>query len=320
MQRSQISGTKPPGFPQFFSAQEIQGAFSPHARWISHRVTLTGRAVSVCSISRPAWEILQAGPAEAQVLGVFQRSLDLLVGERVLALVCPDLLNGPFHMVLECLPAVPLPQRVPWSWEPDGLQLGPWRLWWARPPVLWEPRPPWEALTLTPAALALLRPVVMAAAQVRRSVVSAVGLGEPVPRVAALGRALVAGDPEAVTRAAAALAGWGPGLTPSGDDFLAGVMLGLWAVGDRWPVSATLCPLLYEAAAPRTTRLSRAFLAAARDGLADERWHTLLQALGAGEPEPVVRAARAILAFGATSGLDMLTGFEWLVHNFGATR
>lgn len=271
-------------------------------------------------MSRPAWEILQAGPAEAQVLGVFQRSVDLLVGERVLALVCPELLNGPFHIVLESLPAVPLPPRVFWSWAPDGLQLGPWRLLWTRPPVLWEPRPHWAALTLTPAALTLLRPIVLAAAQARRSVVSEIWLGEPVPRVEALGRALVSGEPEAIARAAAALAGWGPGLTPSGDDFLAGVMLALWATGDQLSLSATLCSLLYEAAAPRTTRLSRAFLAAARDGLADERWHMLLRALVVGDPEPVAQAARAILAFGATSGLDMLTGFEWLVNNLGVPR
>lgn len=281
---------------------------------------MTRRTVSVRSISRPAWEILQAGSVEAQVLGVFQRSLDLLVGERVLALVGPDLLNGPFHIVLERLPEVPLPQRVSLSWEPDGLQLGPWRLLLARPPVLWEPRPRWETLALAPAALMVLRPILLAAAQTRRSVVNEIWLGEPVPRVEALGRALVSGEPEAVARAAAALAGWGAGLTPSGDDFLAGVMLALWAAGDRLPVSATLCPLLYEAAAPRTTRLSRAFLAAARDGLADERWHTLLQALVGGDPEPVAQAVRAILAWGATSGLDMLTGFEWLANDFLPNR
>jgi hypothetical protein len=72
---------------------------------------------------------------------------------------------------------------------------------------------------------------------------------------------------------------------------------------------STLCAWITRAAAPRTNRISRAFLKAARDGLADARWHALLDTLAAGDGPAMQQAARSVLTFGATSGLDTLIGF-----------
>jgi hypothetical protein len=66
---------------------------------------------------------------------------------------------------------------------------------------------------------------------------------------------------------------------------------------------------MYAATEGRTTRLSRAFLEAARDGLADERWHSLLGALAGASAAEFGGAAGAVFAFGATSGLDAVAGF-----------
>ena len=52
----------------------------------------------------------------------------------------------------------------------------------------------------------------------------AVGKGQASP-LTALGAAGKSGDADGFVAAAALLAGWGPGLTPSGDDFLAGLMV-----------------------------------------------------------------------------------------------
>ncbi len=61
---------------------------------------------------------------------------------------------------------------------------------------------------------------------------------------------------------------------------------------------------------------SAAYLAAATRGEANEQWHTLLSVLGArptGNREltqQVNRAVSSISTYGATSGTDMLAGFE----------
>ncbi|HEV8340145.1 MAG TPA: DUF2877 domain-containing protein [bacterium] len=122
--------------------------------------------------------------------------------------------------------------------------------------------------------------------------------------------AITQGDAAGVTRAVTRLAGLGPGLTPSGDDVLAGVLLTL----HLWPESARplgadiVAALMLGTAAPRTGRISRAYLWAARQGHASDAWHELVRAL----PEAgdgVAAGADRILQTGETSGADMLAGF-----------
>jgi len=118
------------------------------------------------------------------------------------------------------------------------------------------------------------------------------------------------GDPAAITAGAADLAGLGPGLTPSGDDVLAGMLLAL----RLWPDVAgplgvgVASTLIVGTAALRTGRISRAYLWAARQGHAAEAWHDLVRALPA-DPAGIRAAAARILQTGETSGADMLAGF-----------
>ncbi len=114
----------------------------------------------------------------------------------------------------------------------------------------------------------------------------------------------LAGDRESLRRGSEQLAGWGPGLTPAGDDYLCGTMLR--ARLDH-PAGETLCQVVAEAAAPRTTTLSAAWLRAAANGECTAAWHRLLGALvGRGVLEA---ALLSVLAHGATSGADTLAGF-----------
>ena len=119
-----------------------------------------------------------------------------------------------------------------------------------------------------------------------------------------------------IKTAARRLAGLGPGLTPSGDDWLAGWLVGL-RVGntidkpdgpDRLPIELVGKAVL-QGASNQTTELSLAFLAAAADGALSQAWHSLIDALSNADSVPIRSAAGQVLSVGATSGADMLAGF-----------
>jgi len=105
------------------------------------------------------------------------------------------------------------------------------------------------------------------------------------------------------------LAGLGPGLTPAGDDFLAGVLLALAEQRQADAELGEIADLLLETAAPRTHEISAAYLKTAHDGEAHERWHALLGALAAGDTAAIGEAAHGVAQVGETSGADMLAGF-----------
>ena len=112
------------------------------------------------------------------------------------------------------------------------------------------------------------------------------------------------------------LAGLGPGLTPAGDDFLVGLLAALYAggpmlVGNRWSVVQTQCEQIATAAASRTTTLSATWLTYAGQGAFGESWHNLIIALNQQEKTSIAEAVKGILATGATSGADALSGFLW---------
>ena len=112
------------------------------------------------------------------------------------------------------------------------------------------------------------------------------------------------GDRPQLREGALALAGLGGGLTPAGDDFLVGAMLYAWLAH---PAPGAFCRILAETAAPRTNRLSAAFLRAASRGQCSAAWHALLAASAAGTP--LNEAVHGIVTYGATSGADALIGF-----------
>jgi hypothetical protein len=106
------------------------------------------------------------------------------------------------------------------------------------------------------------------------------------------------------------LIGLGPGLTPAGDDWLAGWLLAGWLKEGGRGVRS-IADLILAAAAERTTTLSRAFLECAAAGEADENWHALLNALASESSTdlPIYHSTHIILSHGATSGAAMLAGF-----------
>lgn len=104
------------------------------------------------------------------------------------------------------------------------------------------------------------------------------------------------------------LSGCGFGLTPSGDDFIAGVLIGLHARRQlHGEPTESLVSVIYHAAG-KEGFLSRAFLRLARLGRVGEGMKRLLLALGAGDETETRDATARLLEVGATSGADLGTG------------
>jgi Protein of unknown function (DUF2877) len=102
------------------------------------------------------------------------------------------------------------------------------------------------------------------------------------------------------------LAGLGPGLTPAGDDALAGMLLALRAIegpGAEPRLGAAV-------AAARTTTLSLALLRCAAAGQALAPVHQLLGAAARDDRATALAAATAIAEVGATSGADFCYGMR----------
>ncbi len=134
------------------------------------------------------------------------------------------------------------------------------------------------------------------------------------PKLRLLARAAWRQDMAGVEEAARGLAGLGPGLTPAGDDVLAGfaavmALLSARLSEDGVPRSH-VAEVIAAVARPRTTMLSGVLLEYAARGEVAEHVGELLLALASPgvESGAVLHAADKLLAFGATSGGDMLLG------------
>ena len=291
------------------------------------------------SISRPVRERLYQpyqGRFDARVLAVFEWACDLVTHDgEVVGLVSPQIGDGPLNIVVDgaagLFAGVGAGMPVALELEPEkerlwvgglGVNLGE--------ATVWEPRPDWEALRARRATSAPCLPLLQTICKrhaLTGSLLALLGAALPPPD-GAPARAILStaqeaaealregwgGDQERLQEGAAGLAGLGGGLTPAGDDFLAGAMLWAWLVH---PTPRSLCRALVEVTAPRTTTLSAAFLQVAARGECNASWHTLLAALSEGPSEEpkeeketkITAAVQVILSHGATSGADSLAGF-----------
>lgn len=134
-------------------------------------------------------------------------------------------------------------------------------------------------------------------------------------RLTELVRATAVGSPletDEVARAAQGLLGLGPGLTPSGDDLLAGFMMAFAvACARRGQVELALevvNPAIMREAPGATGELSLDFLRYAALGEGNELLDELVEALSAGDEGRSAAVGAKLAQVGATSGLDQLLG------------
>jgi len=140
-------------------------------------------------------------------------------------------------------------------------------------------------------------------------------LAETGGRVRDVVRALRARDAAGLLIAGGALVGLGEGLTPSGDDFLGGLLFGLrqqecadfdetwidWDIVLDWVANASTL----------TNRISHAILSDLAAGHGPEPLHALArETLRGGSREVVAGHAARVIGIGNTSGWDLLAGFS----------
>jgi len=171
----------------------------------------------------------------------------------------------------------------------------------------WDPRPKLPGLrpVLLPEGVRTLRTALYGDGP--HSAFTLPGLpGGPSGPLAALRGAVRRADLDAALRTATRLVGLGPGLTPAGDDVLAGTVAGLVLMGH--PAAERFGAGVHALAAGRTTELSRALLKHAAAGRVSGEFAAVVRALiGQGDLD---RALVTLLATGSTSGRAMALGLS----------
>jgi hypothetical protein len=280
----------------------------------------TGSAERATSIGQPITRLALAGPVHLSLLSQHRHVMNLLTAIGDLVAVVDDAVGpGPFNVVVanwDGFGAVAGPGGNGYL-AYDRLRVGTHTIWLHQAAV-WNPDPNWPAMGQSPGLVAGLQQLATWFARQRGPCAAgldrftAAALQQAISQV--IDPAVENDRPQGLAR----LLGLGPGLTPLGDDWLAG-----WLLRQHLPAHHPdagvdlpghhsidmITTFLVDQAVDRTTRLSQAWLRAAAAGWVDASWHQLLLALAGDGMEHIDRAAGRILRHGATSGYAMLAGF-----------
>jgi hypothetical protein len=275
-----------------------------------------------------------AARSRAQVVGVQSRACHLgLDADALVILSAPGVPLSPNGVAVDVAPTVTMTeagfragQTVTLSSHGPGEAGADWRVV-LDGAAIWEPRPVLRRVALgliedrlrqirlavrAHGASESLLPLLWPAAAAPGTLPAALIRLASVP-ARLLGEAAIRGDAESVAGAAAGLAGLGPGLTPSGDDLLAGFAaawtligesLGLDGAGGREVASA-----LVSGARAGASAVGRAWLGHAVRGELAEPLRRFADALFAVDARDLEPALRAVLGVGASSGTDWAVGF-----------
>ncbi len=285
--------------------------------------------------SRAVQSMFEQPTCTGSIHSVFHRAVNIAIDGTMLALLSDELPHMPNGVRLS---SVVLEEQVQGLrpgmevWVGDGRLLIPDCDFSLRLPEEppWEPRPEiegyrWQRETVAHHVRLLARYLADRpqrgglAVLVGTLLLGQVGQEMPLARMALPKLRLLAlaawrQDMAGVEEAARGLAGLGPGLTPAGDDVLAGfaavmALLSARLSEDGVPRSH-IAEVIAAVARPRTTMLSGVLLDYAARGEVAEHVGELLLALALPTEESgvVLHAADKLLAFGATSGGDMLLG------------
>jgi hypothetical protein len=222
----------------------------------------------------------------ATVEAVFARSLYLRSGDRFLCIGEPDIGNGPLTLIGDIsLSDLALRPGQSAAVSNQRLTIGAVRFTLDRSetwrPAAWPPCPP--------------RARLIEICHILHGRADAGGLARPQFEKSARARIARLG--------LCGLIGLGPGLTPSGDDFLAGALATLDALGE-YGAHATLARSVEENLSS-TSALSAALLLAAAARHVGEPLHRMVSSVLTGDVDTVLAIAGTV---GDSSGWDMLAG------------
>jgi Protein of unknown function (DUF2877) len=221
--------------------------------------------------------------ALGRVCGVFARAAYMRFDDRLVALCRADVASGPLHLRIRGLPALAVGDQVVFDRRclaGDSFQVE------VHPDLRWTP-PPVEAWRLD---------------RVARSGFATLSLPGLEGHLAAAYDLVAGGELVALAQL---VGGRGPGLTPAGDDLLAGVLV----------IDAVLQPAndaMRRAAADasRTTAVAAAFLRWAARGHCIEPFHDVVWAIADRRPDREAAARVALCETGASSGAALLMGLD----------
>jgi hypothetical protein len=119
---------------------------------------------------------------------------------------------------------------------------------------------------------------------------------------------LCAGRKESAIQAGRSLLGLGPGLTPSGDDFLMGIFAVINLHGGPLHAYTSLCQGILWQASQRTNDISLAALKQAASGLVRDSIVKLIDTLAYGTQDLLLPRIAEVLRIGSSSGTDIAMG------------
>jgi hypothetical protein len=291
-------------------------------------VSSGGKTVEVVVIGCAARAVLDAH-AQGRVLAVFRRSFYAAFDDEVVCVGPPQLGVGPLNALTA--------DREDPAWADAGIEVGAavscgdsaldvagrirfdFRaadVWQPPGTLAWTPATLADGLDLLARKVRLRKPGGLGALLAGRARDSESPIGErddallraARPSVDALRDWLAAAlAGAAVPPPVAALIGLGPGLTPSGDDWLGGAMIALRHFG-RPDVAQRLADAVLAVAARNTSVISAAYLRCAARGEGSRVLFDALACLAAADQPTMDGRLDAIDAVGHTSGWDCLAG------------
>lgn len=241
-----------------------------------------------------------------RIAALFDSSFYLEVDDALVCVGDERLGNGPLNVATT--------SRLPGSWKALGLRMGETVAVVGRSATVWHPPPFPKIENRQPANPTEMLSLVAARAPMEglsRVILKEEGnclVRMTRPAVESLSRWLVVDDGQPPPRSALLdLLGLGPGLTPSGDDLLGGLLIALHGRGLHDQVTA-LSREIATLATGRTTSISRAHLRAAMNGQANETIHEICNGLLAGGTVDWPVLLDRVDTIGHSSGWDMLAG------------
>jgi hypothetical protein len=264
---------------------------------------------------------------EASVMGITSRGLFLLLSSGWVLFLSPDIYRGPltlnysagpddFSLLSSGLPARVNADHIAIPDQGLIIHTGQASTWQAPSQPTAALPPSQRKLKLALVARTMLSsqpvsdfgrliPVVLGFEEINKA------QGNPVfPLIERLQQALQEGQLAAIADCLEAILGLGSGLTPSGDDLTAGILLALTRWGHILAPGLEIKALaqdVVQRAYRKTTTLSANLIECASQGQANERLILALDGILSGHPDAPT-CADYLAGWGHTSGLDTLAG------------
>ncbi|MGH2659483.1 MAG: DUF2877 domain-containing protein [Actinomycetota bacterium] len=236
-----------------------------------------------------------AGGGEGRAIASFPKAVYVSLPAGIVVLVSPSVHPGPLHLLLDGAP----PELPPGT----RVEVATRRLRVGGIDIDLRDAAEWAGALPSPAQLASGATLLMEVASdlASRSALHADPFRD---RAADARNRLRAGDLAGMVEC---LAGLGPGLTPAGDDALAGALFVLRVLGGDEAERA----LVDAACMARTSVIASAFLPWAARGQALAPGHDLLKSAAYEDRHGCLTACQALARIGGTSGAEFALGLTW---------